>query len=714
MEAARALKREADERRRKIELARASAPKRHTDENGSTWTYVVMDNAFVRIDGCKREVAHVAIPAEIDGLPIRALGSDLFKESEIVEEIICPDSVESIGSCAFRLLPNLRKVVFPAEVATFSASWLQHCESIEEIVLPGLLDEIDAAVFDNPSLRRLHVGRSVYGVKPGACEKTQLEELVVDEGNPFVYCDGDALYSSDKTTLIALARPVSAYRVASGCVTIAKKACMGVKALEQVELPDSLQVIGEFAFAHTSLREVDVPASVTEISAKAFFHCADLQTIHLHEGLRSIGDSAFAESGLTGISIPASIQSIGSSITVNTDIVHSGEGVTFEISPDSKLLFFDGQGGLYRREDDGIHFIQLIDRQETSYEVFGGTRFIDEYAFAFHTRIEDVVLPEGVREIRRNAFRVCERLRSVRIPETLESIGSEAFIDTSLEALYLPAGFTDLADDALVTAGAHRFGEPPSLRRITVHEGNGRFYVESGLLCRRGDEGDRGIVFNDDVPDVRIPDNVTSIADFAFSNARNIRTFSIGPQLKTIGTSGFATWSSIRRIHVELAEPIEGRSVFDIEFPRTPRSIHEISISLGGSSWVNVPELYRHYDNCVANAHSYHVPSDDDISAYEQVRLILDRFKDPIMLVRVNRAMFELLIREHLVEMCVDIARHDDRASVDDLCDFGFLNRDNLEDVIVAVGRLQDAAMTGYLLELKRRRFGRAAFDFDL
>lgn len=714
MEAARALKREADERRRKIELARASAPKRYTDAEGAIWTYVVMDNAFARIDNCKREIENVTIPSEIDGLPVKALGSDIFNESEKVVEIICPDSIESIGSCAFRLLPNLKRVVFPANVATFSASWLQHCESIEEIVLPGMLDEISSAVFDNPSLKSLHVGRAVYGVKLGACEKTRLETLVVNPANPFLFCDGDALYSFDKSILIALARPVSEYRIIPGCISIAKKACMGIKALEQVELPDSVQVIGEFAFAHTSLREVDVPAAVTEISAKAFFHCSQLETVRLHDGLCTIGDSAFAESGLKGLFIPSSIQHIGASITANTNIVHSGDNVTFEISPDSPLLFFDGQGGLYRREDDGIHFIQLIDRQMRSYRVFEGTRFIDEYAFAFHDRIEDVVLPEGVEEIRKNAFRVCGKLNRVKIPDSLVSIGKEAFIDTTLAEIYLPAGFMELADDALVTAGAHRLGEPPSLRAIVVNEGNERFYVESGLLCRHGDKGDRGIVFNDDVPDVRIPDNVTTIADFAFSNARNIRTFSIGPNLKTIGTSGFATWSSIENIHIELAQPIEGRSVFDIAFPRISRSIHEISISLGGSSWVNVPELFRHYDNCLTNAHSYYVPSDDDISAYEQVRLILRRLKDPIMLVQVNKAMFERLIREHLVEMCVDIARHDDRASVNDLCDFGFLNRDNLEDVIVAVGRLQDAAMTGYLLELKRRRFGQAAFDFDL
>ena len=221
-------------------------------------------------------------------------------------------------------------------------------------------------------------------------------------------------------------------------------------------------------------------------------------------------------------------------------------------------------------------------------------------------------------------------------------------------------------------------------------------------------------MFNDAVADVVIPENVTSIAPFAFCNARNIETFSIGPRLKTIGTAGFNTWCYIRNIHIELAEPIEGRTVFDVKFPDTPRSPHEIAISLGGSAWVNVPDIIRHYDNCLANAHDYHNRNDDDATAYEQAKLMLERFKDPIMLTPFNKSVFERIIRGHLVEMCIDIARHDDREVVNDLCDFGFLNEGTIEEVIVAVSRLQDAAMSGYLLELKRRRFGRAAFDFDL
>ena len=438
---AQARKRDADMRRRELERARASAPKRYLDGEGMTWTYVVMDESFVRIDSCKGEVEHVAIPAAIEGLPVRALGSDIFHESEIVTEIVCPDTVELIGSCAFRMLSNLRSIVFPDVVTTFSSSWLQHCPSLEDLVLPGLLDVITPAVFENQNLKRLVIGRAVMDVKPGSCEKTNLESVVIDSRNPFICTDGDAIYSHDMKSLIALARPVECYRIADGCALTCKKAFMGLGCLKEVTLPNTLETIGEFSFAHTGIVHIDIPGSVSVIQAKAFYHCSNLRNVNLAEGVKEIGDSAFAESALERILIPASIEQLGTSITANTNVVHSGSNVSFAVSPESKSLFFDGEGGLYRNSEDGVHFIQLVDPQESSYEVVENTVFIDEYAFAFHNAIEQVVLPEGVREIRKSAFRVCSNLRSVSFPESLKSIGKDAFLDTNLESVYLPKGF---------------------------------------------------------------------------------------------------------------------------------------------------------------------------------------------------------------------------------------------------------------------------------
>ena len=51
---------------------------------------------------------------------------------------------------------------------------------------------------------------------------------------------------------------------------------------------------------------------------------------------------------------------------------------------------------------------------------------------------------------------------------------------------------------------------------------------------------------------------------------------------------------------------------------------------------------------------------------------------------------------------------------VDDMLDLGYLTKDNIDIVVERASDVRDAAMTGYLLEVKRRFFGSQLMDFDL
>ena len=73
-----------------------------------------MDETFIRIDKCTRERESVRIPVEIEGMPVRAIGPDVFNESDVVQEIVCPDGVEAIGPCAFRFLESNQRMVVTA------------------------------------------------------------------------------------------------------------------------------------------------------------------------------------------------------------------------------------------------------------------------------------------------------------------------------------------------------------------------------------------------------------------------------------------------------------------------------------------------------------------------------------------------------------------------------------------------------------------------
>ena len=77
-----------------------------------------MDEAFIRIESCKRETSRVVIPSEIDGLPVRAIGSDIFQESDVIEELVCPDSIaHEAGSVPLTLGTDGEEKVYIREVS---------------------------------------------------------------------------------------------------------------------------------------------------------------------------------------------------------------------------------------------------------------------------------------------------------------------------------------------------------------------------------------------------------------------------------------------------------------------------------------------------------------------------------------------------------------------------------------------------------------------
>ena len=709
------MRRELKRRQRELAFGSVSQKLSWTDAEGDTWSYVVFDDAFVRIEGRDGPARLIDVPSEIDGKPVVAIGAAALALDDRIEEIVCPDSVASIGSGAFRSDSSLRKLVLPASVSDFDPDWIAQCTSLEELVLPGMLKSIGRGVFASDKLTRLVIGENVEDIEPGAFQGSNLAQIIIDDANPFIATDGDAVYTKDRTTLIALVRPVRTLTVAPGCTHIARKCCHGHTELEEVSLPDSIETIAPFAFSGTGIKRFESPASLTSIGEKAFMHCHSLSTVTLNDGLEFIGDSAFEGSAIAALTIPASIKHIGASMTRHTHVVHSGPKCSLLIDERCEEHFLDGEGGLYRREADGAHLVQLVDADMDSYKVYDGAVAIDPHAFAYHECITSVCVPASVRSIGRSAFRVCKALRHVELADSVESIGDEAFYDTNLEEFRVPSALRELGERALITYGAHHHDKFPSLTSLEVAPGNEAFYVACGMLCRKTADGASVVAFSSGEAHVEFPDEITRVEDYALSNARGIEYLALNPRLSLIGTKGLSTQCWIRHIHVELSKPIEGRTVYDFFFPDTPGAVRGIALGLGGASWVNVPGIVKQLDLCLANARDYNAPNKPgNISAYEQTRLILDRLADPVMLANGVRETMQRLLRNHIEDICVDVALHDDRAVFDELIERGFVNAANLDAIIDRVTKLRDAASSAYLLEAKRERFGSRTYDYDL
>lgn len=713
----------ARERAAAIEAARASEPKLHVDERGTEWTYVVLDDTVVRIEKCKTSQAVLHIPEKIEGMPVGALASDACAYLPSVEELYCPDGIVSMGYCTFRGCKNLKVAHLPHKLASYDSSWFRNCDKLTELELPGYVECLDSSVFDNPSLSKLIIGEGTYDVAPGAFGKSKLALVEVAESNPFLKTDGIALYTRDGSIMVALAVPVESYRIEDGCRCIARKGMSGFECLEEVGVPELLELIEGFAFWRTGIKSFAAPEALRVVEEKAFFNCRFLEEVSFREGLVKIGENAFSGTKISQLRLPSTIEELGSPLASGTKLVYAGPDATFSIAGGGNVLKLDDRGGLYREDEDGLAFVLLLDPDAKRYEVREGVALICEKAFAGHEKIEEVVLPESLVEIGEAAFKACRSLVSVSIPAGVTAIGDEAFIDTNLTSVHLPSGLSHLGKNALVTQGAHYSASmrqarvAPSLRHISVGEGNQRFVMQGSLLLERaGTDGSmRVLLCTGDEAIVRIPAEVNEIAPYAFNNVKGIEELYLSDRIVMVGIRGLAVDGFVELIHIDLVRARHGRDFFELRFPDTDRGIQQMMLALSVPDHVNLEVIFEHYDTAITNGSSFDAATEKGLDLYDQAVRLLNRLKDPVFLSEVNRQLCERFLSNNAIQVCLALAKHDDRTSLDAMLDLGFLNADNIYAVIERTGAVQDATITNYLLEARRLRFEQSVFDdFDL
>lgn len=108
-----------------------------------------------------------------------------------------------------------------------------------------------------------------------------LQSIQVDEANPNYRSLDGVLLSRDKTTLMAYppAKAGSSYAVPDGVQSLGKFSFANTSALEHVTLPDGLTSIAGRTFFYSSVKTVEIPASVETLGYAAFYECASLQSV---------------------------------------------------------------------------------------------------------------------------------------------------------------------------------------------------------------------------------------------------------------------------------------------------------------------------------------------------------------------------------------------------------------------------------------------------
>lgn len=188
-----------------------------------------------------------------------------------------------------------------------------------------------------------------------------------------------------------------------GALTIGNNAFAGCTALESIELPNTVFTMGNGVFQNCeNLQSIVLPRDLRTLGESSFVGCTALEEVVLPEGLIGIGANAFA--GCESLK----------SIVLPTTLRYIEDGAFAGCTALETVTFFDGAVSL---EEDG----ELADPISVCLESIG------ENAFKDCESLTAIALPDSVLYIGDNAFAGCTALENISLFAMVESMGSGVF-----------------------------------------------------------------------------------------------------------------------------------------------------------------------------------------------------------------------------------------------------------------------------------------------
>ncbi|MGN0768130.1 MAG: leucine-rich repeat domain-containing protein [Christensenellales bacterium] len=431
---------------------------------------------------------------------VTAIGAGAFTANAELTSIVIPSSVTEIGAGAFsgcvnladvrfergsRLAiireaafdgcVNLRKTAFPSSLVTIGNNAFHGCAALTEIrfFANSKLEEIGSYAFNGAS----------------SLTKAEITGPIAKIGsNAFNGCTAMTEFSFGKKATITEipnsmfngCNSLAAITIPNSVRIIGTNAFKNCSSLSAITLPDGVTSLGAGAFASSGLTEITMSANLTDIGASAFESCEKLIAVNIPDKVTVLGEAAFRGCfRMEEIRVGKGVKTIGKYAFYGTSalqtIVYRAVSAS-DLSEDAKAFYNAGQNtgagviigkevqripaNLFSSEGtaDGAPAIGSVVFEETS-----SCAEIGENAFAFLTRINDMVLPVSVMAIGGRAFNGSTSLR------------------LSLEAAREPAGFVSGWKDGMSfapTFGKNNFIEGDYA--YVVHENKAYLTIYSG------------------------------------------------------------------------------------------------------------------------------------------------------------------------------------------------------------------------------------------
>ena len=253
-----------------------------------------------------------------------SIGDSAFENCTSLTSVTIPDSVTIIGRYAFENCTSLTSVTIPNSVTSIGDYAFYNCTSLTSVTIPDSVTSIGSGAFENcTSLKSIEVSENNknYASIDGVLFNKDKSELVT---YPAGKTDSEYVIPNSVTSIGYSAfencTSLTSVTIPGSVTSIDYSAFENCTSLTSITIPDSVTSIGDSAFRScTSLTSVTIPNSVTSIDSSAFSSCTSLIGITIPNSVTSIGYGVFQDcTSLSSVTIPNSVTSIGDSAFYNT------------------------------------------------------------------------------------------------------------------------------------------------------------------------------------------------------------------------------------------------------------------------------------------------------------------------------------------------------------------------------------------------------------
>ncbi len=492
---------------------------------------------------------------------------------------------------------------------------------------------IGSKAFDGNLIQSIALPATVTSVADDSFSSASIRSITVGSANETYSATSGVLYNKDKTTLVRYpaGKTSTTFSIPSTVTSVAAKAFKDVSATATINVSLSIQTIGESAFENAkSLKLNSLPTSLVTIGDSAFKNCAaltintipaSLRTIGnnafegctaitlftMHNGVQTIGDEAFKGcTSLRGVIFPASVTSIGQDAFLQTSALEY-----FGVDT-ANTAYSVNSGVLY--SIDGKTLIKYPDNKSDAVFTMPDTvEAVQNNAFAYTNNLITLNSGKEFRTITAGAFRNCDSVQLITIPQLVSSIDVTTFDGcTALRAINV-----DSLNPRFLSDGQGVLYNKSCTNLLKIPEGYpSTVYTPLGIVQTVDIYAAKNCTM---LQKINLPSTVQTIGYGAFMNCPILASMTIPASTTTISERAFENCPKLETVTFNSAvETIESKAFYGcvaLTSADLPASLKTIGISAFENSGLETVTLSEGLESVGESAFAYTLLTTVDLPA---------------------------------------------------------------------------------------------------